>query len=184
QIASASGPLRATTTSKYSAVRRASNSLTLAGTSSTTRIRAVIDARSRRVEKMTDGFEEFADRDRRRQIGFAPALAYPLLVPFHRERGDGDPRNRLELRVVLEPFRHLEPRDFRQLNVHQDQIRAMLAGEVERLDAVAGTERLVAVRLQQIVEELHVELVVLHDQDGLGHPPFLRLRGNGASGLS
>src|SRR5215216_6693688 len=25
-------------------------------------------------------------------------------------------------------------------------------------------------RLQQIVEKLHVELVVLHDQDGLGHP--------------
>ncbi len=29
---------------------------------------------------------------------------------------------------------------------------------------------LVAVRFQQIVEELHVELVVLHDQDRLGHP--------------
>ena len=32
---------------------------------------------------------------------------------------------------------------------------------------------LVAMRLQQIVEELHVELVVLHDQDGLGHSPPL-----------
>ena len=28
----------------------------------------------------------------------------------------------------------------------------------------------VAVGLQQIVEELHIELVVLHNQDSLGHP--------------
>jgi hypothetical protein len=29
------------------------------------------------------------------------------------------------------------------------------------------------VRFQQIAKELHIELVVLHDQDGLGHPiPF------------
>jgi hypothetical protein len=26
------------------------------------------------------------------------------------------------------------------------------------------------VRLQQIAKELHIELVVLHDQDGFGHP--------------
>ena len=47
----------------------------------------------------------------------------------------------------------------------------VLAGEIERLDAVARADGLVAVGLQQIVEELHVELVVLHDQDGLGHSP-------------
>ncbi len=45
----------------------------------------------------------------------------------------------------------------------------MLAGEIERLDAVARADGVVAMRLQQIVEELHVELVVLHDQDRLGH---------------
>ena len=48
----------------------------------------------------------------------------------------------------------------------------MLAREVERFDAVARTDRVVAVGFQQIVEELHIELVVLHDQDGLGHPPL------------
>ena len=41
QIASASLPLMAVTTSKYSADSRASSSFTLAGTSSTTRTRAV-----------------------------------------------------------------------------------------------------------------------------------------------
>src|SRR4029077_13627367 len=42
-------------------------------------------------------------------------------------------------------------------------------GKIERLDAVAGRHRIVAVSLQQIVEELHVELVVLHDHHGLRH---------------
>jgi hypothetical protein len=33
-------------------------------------------------------------------------------------------------------------------------------------------------RLQQVAKELHIELVVLHDQDGFGHPvpPVSRLR--------
>ena len=44
QICSASGPLRAVRTSKYSAVSRASSSFTLASTSSTTRTRAVMAA--------------------------------------------------------------------------------------------------------------------------------------------
>src|SRR5947209_13391177 len=49
----------------------------------------------------------------------------------------------------------------------------MLACEIERLDPVAGSDGLITVRLQQVMEELHVELIVLHDQDSLGHfgPP-------------
>src|SRR5471030_3205921 len=68
--ASASGPLCAVVTSKYSADSRASNSFTLAGTSSTTRTRAVI---SGGPEKMTDGLDELADRDWLGQIGLAAA---------------------------------------------------------------------------------------------------------------
>src|ERR1700693_227613 len=182
QIASASGPLSATTTSKYSAVSRASNSLTLASTSSTTRIRAVIDFPSCSVEEVTDGFEELADRDRFRQIGFAAALPDALLIALHGKGRDRDDRNELELRIVFQPLRHLEPGNFRQLNVHEDQIGAMLAGQLQRLDTVAGTPRRIAVRFQQIVKELHIELVVLHDQDGLGHSGPIRLaNGNGVS---
>ena len=52
----------------------------------------------------------------------------------------------------------------------------MLAREIERLDAVAGLTVCVAMRLEEIVEELHVELVVLHDQNCLrpsaAAPPF------------
>ena len=39
--------------------------------------------------------------------------------------------------------------------------------QIERLDTVARANRLVAMGLEKIVEELHIELVVLHDQDRL-----------------
>jgi hypothetical protein len=64
--------LEAVTTSKYSADSRASSSLTLAGTSSTTRTRAVTDySLSGIAEKVTNGLDELAHRDRFRKIGFA-----------------------------------------------------------------------------------------------------------------
>src|ERR1041384_8382241 len=167
-IASASRPLLAVITSKYSADSRAASSFTFAGTSSTTRTRAVMTL-SRVPQKVADGLDELADRDRLRQVSLAAALADALLVALHRKGSDGDDRNCLQLRIVLEPLRHFEPGNFRQLNVHQDQVRLVLAREIERLDTVAGTDRLVAVSFQEIVEELHVQLVVLHDQDGLRH---------------
>ena len=73
-------------------------------------------------------------------------------------------------------FSHLvtsRPDTSGKLDIHQDQVGPVLAREIQRLDPVAGADGLVAVRLQQIVEELHVELVVLHDQDSLGHSPPL-----------
>src|SRR6476646_10296778 len=93
QIASASLPLLAVVTSKYSADSRASSSFTLAGTSSTTRTRAVISSPSRGAEEVADGLDEFADRDRLRQIGVATALADALLVALHRKCGHRHDRN-------------------------------------------------------------------------------------------
>ena len=49
----------------------------------------------------------------------------------------------------------------------------MLARKIHRVDPVAGADGLIAMRLQKIVEELHIELIVLHDQDSLGHSPPL-----------
>src|ERR1035441_7711193 len=169
--ASASGPLCAVVTSKYSADSRASMSLTLAGTSSTTRTRAVMTAPSGRPEEMTDGLDELADRDRLGQIGLAAALADALLVALHGEGGNRHHRDCLEFGIVLEPFGHFEAGYFRQLDIHQNQIGPVLAREIERLDAVAGADGQVAMRFQEVVEELHIQLVVLHDQDGLRHFP-------------
>src|SRR5262245_39159744 len=120
-------------------------------------------------EKAADGFDELGHGDRLRQIGLATAFADALLVAPHRKGGHRDHRNSLELGVLLEPLGHFEPGDFRQLNVHQDQVRTVLAGEIECLDAVARADGMVAISLQQIVKELHVELVVLHDHYCLRH---------------
>src|SRR6516162_5890873 len=133
------------------------------------RAAALAASASGRAEKTADGFDEFGHRNRLGQIGLASAFADALLVALHRKRSHRDHRNGLELGVFLEPLGHFESGDFRQLNVHQDQVGTVLAGEIERLDAVARADGIVAVSLQQIVEELHVELVVLHDHHGLRH---------------
>src|SRR5664280_690310 len=162
---------------EVSARRRSSSvsSFTLAGTSSTTRTRAVIleplAAPSGRPQEMTDGLDELADRDRFGQIGLAATLADALLVALHGEGGDRHDRDRLEVGIVLEPFGHFEAGYFRQLDIHQNQIGPVFARQIERLDAVAGADGLVAMRFQQVVEELHIQLVVLYDQDGLRHFP-------------
>src|SRR6185312_10606513 len=171
--ASASAPLLAVVTSKYSADSRASSNLTLAGTSSTTRTRALIAAPSGVAQEMPDGLDELRHRDRFRQVGFAAPLADAFLVALHGERGHRNNRYRFEFGVVLEPLCHFQAGYFRQLNIHDDEIGPVLTREVERLDTVSRSDGLIAMRFQQIVEELHVQLVVLHNQDGLGHSPPL-----------
>src|SRR6185312_9162911 len=171
-MASASAPLNAVLTSKYSADSRASSSLTLAGTSSTTRIRALIElVPSRSPEEMAHRLDELAHRDRLGQIGLAAALADALLVALHRKSRHRHYGDRLQLGIVLQPLRHFQAGDFRQLDIHQNEVGPVLAREVESLDAVPGSDRAVAVRFKEIVEELHVELVVFHDQDGFRHAP-------------
>jgi len=43
--------------------------------------------------------------------------------------------------------------------------------EGESLKALAGLERHIALRVEQIMKKLHVQLVILDDQDLLGHLP-------------
>ena len=43
----------------------------------------------------------------------------------------------------------------------------MGAGEAEHRRAAAGLHDVVAIRFQDVVQELHIELVVLDDQDAL-----------------
>jgi hypothetical protein len=61
--------------------------------------------------------------------------------------------------------------------IHFVTSRPETSRELQRLHAVLGLQNVVAVRLDQIVEELHVELVVLDDQDRLlGRAAALFLR--------
>jgi len=124
----------------------------------------------RGAEKLAERLDEFGDGNRLREIRFATALADALLVALHGKGGDGNDGNDVKFRVVLDPLRDFEAGDFGELDIHEDQVGAVLAGEIDGFDAVARRHRVVSVGLQQIVEELHVELVVLDDQDGLCHP--------------
>src|SRR5216684_781887 len=144
---SAEAPSAALRTSKYSLASLAPSSLTLTSTSSTTRMRADIEAAS--AQKALDRLEEIGDGNRLGDIGLAAALANLLLVAF------------------LDPFRHLQPRYLGQLDIHQDQVGTMRTGDLERLHAVLGLQGVVTVRFEQVVEELHVELVILDDENGL-----------------
>ena len=73
----------------------------------------------------------------------------------------------LQLVVLLDPLGDFEAGNLGQLDVHQDQVGPVLARQLQRLHAVLGLQGVVAVGFEQIVEELHVELVVLDDEHRL-----------------
>ena len=93
--------------------------------------------------KTPDCFNEFADRDRLRQISFAAAFADALFVALHRKRGDGhDRESRLQAsgssliqRVTSRPD---TSGSWMSIRIKSGR---MLAHEVERLDAIAGARR-------------------------------------------
>ena len=51
-------------------------------------------------------------------------------------------------------------------------------GQGERLQALAGLQGLIALGVEQIMKKLHVQLVILDDEDFLGHPPPGRFANN------
>src|SRR5690348_13757073 len=162
---SARSPSLAASTLKYSLASLASSSLTFTSTSSTTRMRADMSVYS--IEETGNRLEEIGDRDRLGDVGFASTFADLLLVAFHGESGHRDHRDGAQLFVFFDPFGHLEAGHLGQLDIHQNQIRMMLARQLQRFHAVLSLQNIVAVRFQQIVEELHVEVVVFDDEDPL-----------------
>src|SRR5262249_7127416 len=152
QISSASRALPAVRTSKYSAVRRASSSFRLASTSST-RCHETLPGFA---DELSHGIEEHRYRDRLGGVSLATAFATSLLIAPHGEGGDRDHGDLPELIVLLERFRYFEAGHFGKLNVHEDEVGAMLAGERQRLHAVSRLQRPVAMSVEQIMKQLHV----------------------------
>src|SRR6185312_8975718 len=133
----------------------------------------VIDAKNTRrhrnsplPDKTPHRFNELANRNWFGQIRLAAAFADTLLVALHRKGRNRDHRYRAQLRIVLDPARHFETGDLRKLDIHQDQVGAQFADKIERLETIAGARSLISMRFQKVAKELHVELVVFHDQDG------------------
>jgi len=92
-----------------------------------------------------DGLDELGHRNRLRQIGSATALTDTLLVAVHRKGGHRNYRNGLQFGIFVQPLGDFETGDFRQLNVHQDQIRTVFTGEIGDLEAVARADGTIAV---------------------------------------
>src|SRR5260221_861762 len=92
QIASAAAPFAVVKTSKYSLASLAPRSLTLMSTSSTTRMRADIDAAS--AQEALDHFEEVGDGDRLGDIRLADTLAdlFVVALPVTRRAPGGSDR--------------------------------------------------------------------------------------------
>src|ERR1700683_2433983 len=129
-------------TLKYSADSFASSRRTFTSTSSTTRIRADMAAPS--TQKTLHGSEKVGDRNGLGDVVLAATLADFFLVALHGERGHRDDRDHFQLVIFLDPLRHFEAGDLRQLNVHQDEIGMILAREPQRLHAILGLQRVVA----------------------------------------
>src|SRR6185312_1635371 len=116
-------------------------------------------------QQRLQGFQKAAHVDRLRHIGVAAGLADPYLVPSHREGGDGHDRDVAETVILLDPLRDFETGHVGQLNVHHDQIRMPLASEAETDQSFLGLQHLIAVGAEQIMKQLHIELVVLDDEN-------------------
>ena len=81
-----------------------------------------------------------------------------------------------ERRVGLDAPRRLVAVDARKLDVHEDEVRLLRRGRRVRALAVMRLDHVVARGAQQVAQDLPVVLVILDDQDALGHavPPCRR----------
>ena len=105
--------------------------------------------------------------------------------------GDDDDGDRLQLVVRPQLLQHLDPGEARQHHVEHDQLRRLLAGERERLDAVRRLDEAVA-GSEHGPDELTQARVVVADENrrgavvgcGLLCSFVHRWRRGGGSGLS
>ena len=68
------------------------------------------------------------------------------------------------LLVVLQPSGDVETRHFRQLDVHDDQVRKFPAGNLYRLGTVTALICPVTIGIEQVAKQAHVEFVILNNQ--------------------
>ena len=71
----------------------------------------------------------------------------------------------LALLVGADQLHQLQPADMRQLDIGDDQVGTEAPRRVQRQAAVGHRLRLVAVRREQVAEQLDVEGIVLDNQD-------------------
>jgi hypothetical protein len=85
--------------------------------------------------------------------------------------------------IPLDPLRDLESGDLRQLNIHQNEIGFMQPRQLQRFPSATSLQGLVAMRLQEVIEQFHVQLIVFDDQYALLHRGYEALRGTRSRAL-
>jgi len=129
-----------------------------------------------------DELEKLRDGDGLCHVGVAPVLDDLLLVVAQRVRRRGDDLDGAGAIVRLQALRDFQPRHAGQLDIHDDQVRAVLLRHRQSLMTVDGLQDVIALRGDHRAEQLHVEGVVLNDQDGPAAARRVRL-GNDRGGF-
>eukprot|EP01037_Dinobryon_pediforme_P014596 gene14597-14720_t len=74
--------------------------------------------------------------------------------------------------IAKAPFGDFQARDLGQLDVHQNEIRPVITRKRQGLQPLTGLQGLIALGVEQIMKQLHVQLVILDDEDFFGHIAF------------
>ncbi len=91
---------------------------------------------SRKVDKPPHGGTEIARRNRLRNLSAAATSKRSRLVARHREGVDRDDRNRFQLLILRSRLGRRPARIFRELEVHEDQVRSAPACEFQGLHGI------------------------------------------------
>ena len=121
------------------------------------------------AKKALNGLKELRYRNGFGDICLAAPFTNFFFVALHRKGGDGHNGDGAQAVVFLDPFGDFKAGNFRQLDVHKDQVRAIFTGNLKRLDAIARLQRLISMSVQKIMEELHIQLIIFDDQYFFGH---------------
>src|SRR5687767_9903614 len=157
----ASSPLAAESVLYPASASSCSSRSRFAGSSSTIRIVALSAAKVP-LQLLVENI--FIDRLGHEVV--AAALPRALLVAAHGVRRQYDDRDFRGLRVLLEAPCRLPAVHARQREVHEDEVRLVLRGALQRGLAVLRDHDRVAV-LEQLHEQVPVQRHVLDDQHGL-----------------
>src|SRR5512135_3551846 len=123
-------------------------------------------ARSSRtaLQHPRDRREEFLEVERLADVPVETRFGDLVAILLHHRRGHGNRRNHRRRRIGPQDPERVDAADSRKLDVHQDEIGMVFAGEPDPVLAGAGLKRGVALDLQHVANELEVLLIVFDYQ--------------------
>src|SRR5947207_1937279 len=113
--------------------------------------------------------QQGARTERLGHIGVAAGGTGLLLIATQCVGGNDDDRDRLELGIGFEATRRLVAVENGELDVHQDQVRPMFLGLLQRLHAVFRDKHFVSGIRQKIAKNLPIVFLVLDHEYALRH---------------